>query len=186
MRVSLTPRVSLHWGAHATRVARVAADNRARGHNEDMRILGNLIWLVFAGVWLAFGYILAGLIMCVLIITIPFGLQAFKLAAFSLWPFGRTVVQRSDAGVASGIGNVIWFVLAGWWMALGHLITSIPLFLSIIGIPLGLGNLKMIPISLFPFGKAIVDIDQLDAVMAQSAVIIRQPAPPSLPSGSAD
>ena len=136
-----------------------------------MRLIGNIIWLVFAGIWMALAYLFAGLIMCILIITIPFGIQSFKLAAFSLWPFGRTVVKRADAGVASGIGNIIWFVLAGWWLAIGHLLTSIPLFLSIIGIPLAIGNLKMIPISLLPFGREIVDIDALDAAYSDAVTI---------------
>jgi len=127
--------------------------------------------LVFAGIWMALAYLFAGLIMCILIITIPFGIQSFKLAAFALWPFGRTVVKRADAGVASGIGNIIWFVLAGWWLAIGHLLTSIPLFLSIIGIPLAIGNLKMIPISLLPFGREIVDIDALDAAYSDAVII---------------
>ena len=143
---------------------------------EAMRFIGNIIWLLFAGLWLALGYVAAGIIMCILIITIPFGIQSFKLAAFSLWPFGRTVVHRPGASsVGSGIGNVIWFIFAGWWMAIGHVITSIPLFLSIIGIPLALGNLKMIPVSLFPFGKIIVDVD---SVPAGSGVAF-EPAPPS-------
>jgi len=136
-----------------------------------MRLIGNVIWLVFAGIWMALAYLFAGLIMCILIITIPFGIQSFKLAAFALWPFGRTVVKRADAGVASGIGNIIWFVLAGWWLAIGHLLTSIPLFLSIIGIPLAIGNLKMIPISLLPFGREIVDIDALDASYSDAVTI---------------
>ena len=136
-----------------------------------MRLIGNVIWLVFAGIWMALAYLFAGLIMRILIITIPFGIQSFKLAAFALWPFGRTVVKRADAGVASGIGNIIWFVLAGWWLAIGHLLTSIPLFLSIIGIPLAIGNLKMIPISLLPFGREIVDIDALDASYSDAVTI---------------
>ena len=141
-------------------------------HHGPVRVIGNLIWLVFAGFCLAIGYAIAGVIMCILIITIPFGLQAFKLAAFSLWPFGRTIVQKDTAGAGSAIGNVIWFILAGWWMALSHLLTSIPLFISIIGIPLAIGDLKMIPISLFPFGKEIVDIDDLHATGGTGAVMI--------------
>ena len=142
-----------------------------------MRFIGNVIWLLFAGIWLALGYVLAGILMFVLIITIPFSIQSFKLAAFALWPFGRTVIHRPDAGtISSGIGNVLWFVLAGWWMAIGHVLTSIPLFLSIIGIPLAIGNLKMVPISLFPFGKVIVPIDSLPAGQS-TAVSIAPPAP---------
>ncbi len=125
-----------------------------------MRLLLNLIWLVFGGVWLALAYALAALVMFILIITIPFGIAAARMALFCLWPFGRTIVRRADAGAASAIGNVIWFVLAGWWLALGHLVTGVAMCITIIGIPLGLANFKLIPVSLTPFGRDIVDIEQ--------------------------
>jgi uncharacterized membrane protein YccF (DUF307 family) len=131
-----------------------------------MRLIGNLIWLVFAGIWMALAYTLAALLMFITIIGIPFGLMSLRIAAYSLWPFGRTVIRKEEAGAGSTIGNVIWFILAGWWLAIGHVVTSIPLFLSIIGIPLGIGNLKMIPISLAPFGRDIVDVDDISAVPA--------------------
>jgi uncharacterized membrane protein YccF (DUF307 family) len=124
-----------------------------------MRTLLNLIWLIFAGFWLALGYFFAGVVCCVLIITIPFGIAAFRIGVFALWPFGKTVVRRGDAGVMSAIGNVIWFVFAGLWLAIGHLITGIALCVTIIGIPLGLANFKLIPISLMPLGAEIVDTD---------------------------
>ncbi|MFD8708149.1 YccF domain-containing protein [Kitasatospora sp. NPDC059648] len=92
--------------------------------------------------------------------TIPFGIASFRIAGFILWPFGRTTVERPDAGAASCVGNVIWLVFAGWWLALAHLITSIPLFLSITGIPFGWANLKMIPVSLMPLGREVVSTDQ--------------------------
>ena len=129
-----------------------------------MRLLLNIIWFVFAGVWMAIGYAFAALICFVLIITIPFGIAALRIAVFALWPFGKTVIRRPDAGIASGIGNVIWFVLCGWWLALAHLITGTLLCLTIIGIPLGLANYKLIPVSLLPLGREIVSVDQLDAV----------------------
>jgi uncharacterized membrane protein YccF (DUF307 family) len=128
-----------------------------------VRLIGNVLWFVLAGLWLAIGYLAAALVMFILIITIPFALQAVKLAAFALWPFGRTVVKRADAGAPSALGNVIWLVLAGWWLALGHLLTGILLCLTIIGIPLGLGSFKLIPISLWPFGREIVPIEEADA-----------------------
>lgn len=121
-----------------------------------MRTILNVIWLVFAGFWLAVGYAVAGVISCVLIVTIPFGIASFRIANYVLWPFGRTVVRRGDAGVGSSIGNVIWFVVVGWWLAIGHVVTAIPLFVSIIGIPMGIANLKLIPISLTPMGREIV------------------------------
>lgn len=125
-----------------------------------MRLLLNLIWLVFGGLVLALGYAVAALVMLILIITIPFGIAAGRMALFCVWPFGRTIVRRADHGVASTIGNVIWFLLAGWWLALGHAITGVLMCLTIIGIPLGLANFKLIPVSITPLGREIVDIDQ--------------------------
>lgn len=111
-------------------------------------------------------YALAGVLMCVLIITIPFGLQAFKLAGFMLWPFGRTVVRRSDSGAPSVIGNVIWLVIVGWELALGHLVAAVLLAITIIGLPLALANLKLVPISLLPFGRIIVPVDHAQSTGA--------------------
>jgi uncharacterized membrane protein YccF (DUF307 family) len=99
--------------------------------------------------------------MVILIITFPFGLQAFKLAGYALWPFGRTVVRRQGAGAASFLGNVIWIVLAGWWLALAHLVTAILLAITIIGLPLAAANFKMIPIAFAPFGSEIVPVGRL-------------------------
>jgi uncharacterized membrane protein YccF (DUF307 family) len=128
-----------------------------------VRLVLNVIWLVFAGVWLAILYTIAALICFVLIITIPFGVAALRIAGFALWPFGRTVAKRPDAGVASGIGNVIWLVLCGWWLALGHLLTGIAECLTIIGIPLGLANFKLIPVSLLPLGREIMSVEEARA-----------------------
>src|SRR5262245_21122604 len=123
-------------------------------------LLLNIIWLAFCGIWMAIGYLIAALICFVLIITIPFGIASLRIAGFVLWPFGRTTVERPGAGAGSFIGNVIWVIFAGWWLALAHLVTSIPLFLSIIGIPFGWANLKLIPISLMPLGREVVPTDQ--------------------------
>ena len=131
-----------------------------------MRLILNVLWLVLAGFWLALGYLLAALVMFILIITIPFAFQALKLASFAFWPFGRTLVKRPDAGAPSVIGNVIWLVLAGWWLAIGHLITGVLLCVTIIGIPLGLGNFKLIAVSLWPFGREIVPIEEAEASTA--------------------
>jgi uncharacterized membrane protein YccF (DUF307 family) len=125
-----------------------------------VRLLLNLIWLVFGGLWMALGYAVAALIMFILIITIPFGIASARIALFCLWPFGRAIVRRPDAGAASLIGNVIWFVLAGWWLALGHIVTGVAMCVTIVGIPLGIGNFKLIPVSLTPFGREIVETDQ--------------------------
>jgi uncharacterized membrane protein YccF (DUF307 family) len=121
-----------------------------------VRTLLNLLWLVLSGLWLAATYAVAGVLMCVLIITIPFGIASFRLAAFVLWPFGRTVVRRPDAGTASVIGNVLWFVLFGLGIAIAHLVLGFLLCLTIIGIPLGLGNFKLAAVAIAPLGKDIV------------------------------
>ncbi len=123
-----------------------------------MRTVLNLLWLVLAGFWLAVGYALAGLVMIVLIVTIPFGIAAFRLAAFVLWPFGRTVVAKPGAGLGSAIGNVLWFLLAGVWIAIGHVITGVALCLTVIGIPLGIANIKLAAVAIAPLGKEIVPV----------------------------
>jgi uncharacterized membrane protein YccF (DUF307 family) len=120
----------------------------------------NVLWLLFCGIWMAIGYLVAAIVCFILIITIPFGVASLRIAGFVLWPFGRTAVERPGTGAPSFVGNLIWIVFAGWWLALGHLLTSIPLFFSIIGIPFGWANLKMIPISLMPLGREIVPTDQ--------------------------
>ena len=125
-----------------------------------LRFLLNIVWLVLCGFWMALGYAVAGVICCVLIITIPFGIASFRIAGYVLWPFGRTTRERPDAGGASCVGNVIWLVFAGWWLALGHLATSIALAVTIVGIPFAWANLKLIPISLMPLGREIVPSDQ--------------------------
>jgi uncharacterized membrane protein YccF (DUF307 family) len=104
-------------------------------------------------------YFLAGLIAFILIITIPFGVAAWRIGGYVLWPFGRQIERRRDAGVPSLIGNIIWIILLGWELALGHLIAGIALCLTIIGIPLGLANFKIIPISLWPLGVRITSGD---------------------------
>jgi uncharacterized membrane protein YccF (DUF307 family) len=121
-----------------------------------VRLILNLIWLVLAGFWLAISYLLVALLCFVLIVTIPFGFAALRIASFAIWPFGRTLVHRPGAGAASAIGNVVWLILFGWWLALEHLVTGIALCITIIGIPLGLANFKLIPVSLTPLGREIV------------------------------
>jgi uncharacterized membrane protein YccF (DUF307 family) len=125
-----------------------------------VRLILNVIWLVFCGFWMAIGYALAGIICFVLIITIPFGIAAFRIANYVLWPFGRTILPRRDAGAGALIGNVIWIILFGWWLAIGHLVTGVLLCVTIIGIPLGLANFKIIPISLLPLGVQIAPADE--------------------------
>ena len=135
-----------------------------------VRLLLNIIWFVLAGLWMAIGYAVAALLMFVLIITIPFGIASLRIAVFALWPFGRTIVRHPAHGIASTIGNVLWFLLAGWWLAIAHLVTGVLLCLTIVGIPLGLANFKLIPVSLLPLGREIVSIEQA-RTMAGTAVV---------------
>lgn len=126
-----------------------------------MRLILNLIWFVLAGFWLALLYVVFGILAFILIITIPFGIAAWRIANYALWPFGRSIVRHPRAGIGSVIGNIIWIILLGWELALGHLISGTLLCLTIIGIPLGLANFKLIPISLLPLGVQIVPSDEL-------------------------
>lgn len=125
-----------------------------------MRTLLNIIWLILAGFWLFLGYVLAGVILFIFIITIPWSIAAFRTANYVLWPFGRTIVDKPTAGVGSFLGNVIWVIFAGWWLALAHIASGIALFITIVGIPLALADFKMVPISLMPLGKDIVSTRQ--------------------------
>ena len=128
------------------------------GFNPQVRLILNLIWFVLSGLWLAIGYALAGVIMLIPIVTIPFAIASFRLAAFVIWPFGRTIVRKPTAGAASAVGNVLWFLLAGVWIAIGHVMTSVLLALTIIGIPLAVANVKLAAVALAPLGKDIVDV----------------------------
>ncbi len=120
-------------------------------------LLLNILWLLLSGIWLFIAYVISGIVMCITIIGIPFGLQSFKLAGFALWPFGRSVIdQPRGTGALSLIGNILWILLSGFWLAVGHLVLGVLLCITIIGIPLGLGNFKLAPLALMPFGKQIV------------------------------
>lgn len=122
-----------------------------------MRTLLNVIWVVFGGFWLALGYFIAGIIACILIVTIPAGVASFRMAKYVLWPFGRTVEKKPGAGAGSAVMNVIWFIIAGWWLALAHVAAALAQSLTIIGLANAYVSLKMIPVTCFPFGKRIVD-----------------------------
>src|SRR5699024_772809 len=126
-----------------------------------MRTLINIISLILTGLWLAVGCWAAGIICCILIVTIPWGIASFRIGNYALWLFGREVIETRPAGIVTTLGNIIWLVVAGVWLAIGHVVTSIPLFVSIIGIPLGWANIKLIPVSLMPLGKEIVNSDSL-------------------------
>ncbi|MGH3331654.1 MAG: YccF domain-containing protein [Nocardioidaceae bacterium] len=124
-----------------------------------MRTLGNILWFLLAGLWLAIGYAVAGLVAFVLIVTIPFGIASFRLAGYVVWPFGRTVVWRRDAGFWSLVGNVVWILVLGWELALVHLVAGLLLCITIIGIPFGIACWKMVPLALAPLGREVVPVD---------------------------
>lgn len=132
-----------------------------------MRTIGNILWFLLAGWWLALLYVVAGLIAFVLIITIPFGIAAFRLAGYTLWPFGRRVVVARDAGVWSLIGNVVWILLFGWGLAVAHLAAALLLALTIIGIPFAVAAVKLAVLALVPLGTRVVDSDTFDLVGPQ-------------------
>lgn len=125
-----------------------------------LRVVLNVVWLVFGGIWLALGYVVAGVVCCILVVTIPWGIASFRIANYVLWPFGRTVVSRPTAGVGSLLGNVVWILVAGIWLVIGHIVTAIAQAVTIIGIPLAIANLKVIPVTLAPLGKEIVPSDR--------------------------
>lgn len=121
-----------------------------------MRTLGNILWLLLAGLWLSLGYLLSGVLLCLTVIGIPFGVQAFKLAEFTLWPFGRTVIDTpGGSGCLSVAFNLLWLVLFGWELFLGHLATGLVLCATIIGIPFGIQAFKLSFLALWPFGRIV-------------------------------
>ena len=129
----------------------------------------NLIWFITAGFWLGLAYIAFGIIACVLIVTIPFGLASFRIAGFIFWPFGREVVDTGSSAPLSAVGNIIWFIIAGIWLAAGHVITALAQAATIVGIPLAWANLKLIPITCFPFGKKVVNSSDKRSAMLPTA-----------------
>ncbi|MGW3245049.1 YccF domain-containing protein [Streptomyces sp. NPDC001070] len=124
-----------------------------------VNLILNIVWLIIWGLWMAIGYAVLGLLMFIFIITIPWGIASLRIANYVLWPFGRTTVERRDAGVGSLLGNIIWLIFAGIWLAIGHVLAGIGFCLTIIGIPFGIANFKMVPISLVPLGREIVPVD---------------------------
>jgi uncharacterized membrane protein YccF (DUF307 family) len=141
------------------------------GEDGVVRTIGNILWLVLAGWWLAIGYVIAGVVNCITIIGIPFGIQSFKLAGYALWPFGRVVVERPTAsrGV-SLLANVVWLVFGGLALAFAHVVAGLLLMITIIGIPLGVASMKMAVLALTPFGKTVVRADQVAGSPVVAAV----------------
>lgn len=121
-----------------------------------MRTILNIIWVIFAGAWLFLGYVAAGVLLCIPIFTIPWAIASFRIANYSLWPFGRQIVDKPMTGVFAFLGNVIWVLVAGWWLAIGHIVSGVALCVTIIGIPMGIADFKLVPVSLMPLGKQIV------------------------------
>jgi uncharacterized membrane protein YccF (DUF307 family) len=144
---------------------------------DTLRTLLNLVWLVLHGWLLALAYALAGVLACLLVVTIPFGIAAFRLAGFVVWPFGRTTVRAPGAGVASALGNLVWFLVAGWWLALVHVVAGIAFCVTIVGIPFGIASFKLAAVGLFPLGKRVVETaPPRDWMHAGSGVVQGAPA----------
>jgi uncharacterized membrane protein YccF (DUF307 family) len=122
-----------------------------------MNLFGNLIWLIFGGLMAAFGYFLGGIVLCITVIGVPWGLQCFKLAGLMLWPFGKKVISDSDnVGCLNIFFNLIWILCGGLYTAIVHIVMGAILCFTIIGIPWGKQHFKLVEISLMPFGKRII------------------------------
>ena len=133
-----------------------------------LSLLLNIAWIVCGGLWMALGWVVAAVIMVVTIVGIPWAKAAFNIAVYTLLPFGQKAVSRADyfgqedvgTGLLGVLGNIIWLVLAGWWLALGHVIVAVLLAVTIIGIPFAWAHLKLAGIALWPIGKMIVPADE--------------------------
>ena len=131
----------------------------------------NVLWIVFGGVWMAAGWLIAAVIMAITIIGLPWTRAAFNIALYTLLPFGNTTVSRArftgqedfGTGPLGVLGNIIWLILAGWWLAIAHLIFAVGLAVTIIGIPFAWAHLKLVPISLWPIGRMVVTIEEAQA-----------------------
>lgn len=143
-----------------------------------MTTIGNVLWFILGGIWLALMYAVAGVVLCITIIGIPFGLQAFKLARFTLWPFGSTIVRKPSGGVLELIFNILWLILFGWGIFVAHLIAGAILCITIIGIPFGLQAFKLSVLALWPFGRDMVDADAAAAAGQQTYIVV--PADPTI------
>jgi uncharacterized membrane protein YccF (DUF307 family) len=128
-----------------------------------MKTIANILWFILSGVWLGISYLLAGLIACITIIGIPFGIQAFKLAGYVMWPFGRTLQESPGNRFSKGVMNIIWIIVGGLWLALAHLLLGIVLCLTILGIPFGIKNFSMAKLALFPFDYSVGPSDDAPA-----------------------
>ncbi len=134
----------------------------------------NLLWIVTGGLWMAFGWVVAAVIMAITIIGIPWARAAMNIALYTFLPFGQAAVPRHEVsgeqdfgtGPFGTIGNIIWLLLAGWWLALAHIVFAIGLAITLIGIPFAWAHLKLIPLSLWPIGKVIVPAEEAESLRA--------------------
>jgi len=132
-----------------------------------LSLLLNVLWIVFGGLWMAVGWVVAAIVMAITIIGLPWARAAFNIALYTLLPFGQKAVSRTEhtgredvgTGPLGFLGNIVWLVLAGWWLALGHLLIAILLAVTIIGIPFAWAHLKLAGLALWPIGKMIVPAD---------------------------
>lgn len=144
-----------------------------------MRLILNLLWFLVAGLPLFLGYALAGTLLSLTIIGLPFGVQAFKLALYAAWPFGRVVVSfRGGGGALSVVGNIVWLLVAGLWLALGHVLAGILLCLTIVGIPFGVASMRLAGLALTPFGKSVLTVEEERRLHAPHTVFIPAMSPP--------
>ena len=135
-----------------------------------MNFILNVIWIVFGGLEMAIGWLIASFVFAISIVGIPWARAAFNMAIFHLWPFGREIVDRDEmtgqddigTGFLGLLGNIIWFLLAGWWLALGHLLFALLLMITIIGIPFAWQHLKLAGMAIAPVGKMVVDCEVID------------------------
>lgn len=130
-----------------------------------LRLIGNVLWLLLGGIELAIAYAIAGLLSFLLIVTAPLGVAAFRLAGYTLWPFGRSLVEKPGAGAGSALANVIWTIVFGWILALGHLLAAFVNAVTIIGIPFAVAHLKLARTALVPFGHEVVDTETGDVTV---------------------
>jgi uncharacterized membrane protein YccF (DUF307 family) len=123
-------------------------------HNGRMNTLGNILWLILGGLELAVAWAIIGIVLCITIVGIPLGIQAFKMAGLTLTPFGKSVVY--GGGVGSLLANIIWVVLVGIWMAIGYVIAGVLNCITVIGVPFGIQSFKMAKLALWPFGAQVM------------------------------
>jgi uncharacterized membrane protein YccF (DUF307 family) len=150
-----------------------------------LSLLLNLLWIVFGGLWMAVGWVIAAVLMAITIVGLPWTRAAFNIASYTLLPFGQKAVSRVQysgsedlgTGPLGFLGNIVWLVIAGWWLALGHLITAILLAVTIVGIPFAWAHLKLAGMALWPIGKMIVPTEDVPLRYSHALRPARRPGP---------